>query len=90
MWTLLLKATTESYFEFPAVSNTNMADERICDVGATLAPLHVWIWNELWQDVSYKYVGFIMAFCRIENKGNDHKRSDKLLLNFYTSRINDI
>jgi hypothetical protein len=32
-----LEATLNSYFLFPTIGNTNMADERTCEVGSTLA-----------------------------------------------------
>jgi len=28
-------------FQFPTISNTNMAVVRTCDIGGTAAPLHV-------------------------------------------------
>jgi hypothetical protein len=34
-----LKATVNSTFQFPTIGNTDMANTRICKVGATLPPL---------------------------------------------------
>jgi hypothetical protein len=36
-----LKATKNSNFEFPTIGNTNMADERTCEVGSTLELLNI-------------------------------------------------
>jgi hypothetical protein len=38
----------KSYFHFPTISSTNMADERTCEVGLTLAPLTIGPYNDAW------------------------------------------
>jgi hypothetical protein len=43
-----LEATPYSYFQFLTNYNTNMADERICEVWATLAPLNIGQYNDVW------------------------------------------
>jgi hypothetical protein len=35
-------------FQSPTICNTNMADEEICDVGSTLAPLEINPHNDVW------------------------------------------
>jgi hypothetical protein len=35
-------------FEIPTIGNTNMADEKTCEVGSTLVPLAVGPYNDVW------------------------------------------
>jgi hypothetical protein len=37
------------------ISNTNMADERTCEVGSTLAPLTTGSYNDIWLQIFGKY-----------------------------------
>jgi hypothetical protein len=43
-----LESALKSYFQFPTIGNTNMADEQTCEVGSTLAPLAVGPCNDVW------------------------------------------
>jgi hypothetical protein len=38
---MLLETTLYSYFKFTTIDNTNMVDERTCEVGATLLHLNI-------------------------------------------------
>jgi hypothetical protein len=43
-----MQTTLKSYFQFPTIGNTNMADARTCEVGATLAPLNIGSYGDVW------------------------------------------
>jgi hypothetical protein len=43
-----LGTTLKSYFQFPTIGDTNMADEQTCEMGSTLAPLAVGSYNDEW------------------------------------------
>jgi hypothetical protein len=39
------QTTPNTYLLIPMISNTNMADARISEIGTTLAPLNIRSWN---------------------------------------------